>query len=132
MGLDDCEVCQNRPCKNGGTCTEVARDRGFVCHCKPGYTGMTCRGVGQRCYPGACNKGRCLNTGESGFQCLCPVGFTGKRCEEGERSLARGGWGWGFRPFITLFTESGLNYFVDFDWYINPALFHSNLSKNSL
>ena len=33
MGLDDCEVCQTRPCKNGGTCTEVAGDRGFICTC---------------------------------------------------------------------------------------------------
>lgn len=29
------------PCDNEGTCIEVSGD--FVCHCKPGWTGRTCR-----------------------------------------------------------------------------------------
>ena len=28
MGLDDCEVCQTRPCKNGGTCKKGSLETG--------------------------------------------------------------------------------------------------------
>ncbi|XP_074625452.1 basement membrane-specific heparan sulfate proteoglycan core protein-like isoform X6 [Acropora palmata] len=83
LGLEDCEVCQTRPCKNGGTCTEVARDWTFVCNCRYGYSGKTCHYSGQRCSPGVCNGGRCENVGNDNFRCVCPAGFFGERCEQG-------------------------------------------------
>ena len=83
VGLEDCEVCQTRPCKNGGTCREVAGEWGFVCSCRRGYSGRTCHGAGQRCSPGVCNEGRCENIGDDGFRCICPAGYYGERCEEG-------------------------------------------------
>ena len=83
VGLEDCEVCQTRPCKNGGTCTEVAEDWGFVCSCRPGYSGRTCHSAGQRCSPGVCNEGRCENVGDDGFRCICPAGYSGEKCEKG-------------------------------------------------
>ncbi|CAH3185759.1 unnamed protein product [Porites lobata] len=83
VGLDDCEVCQTRPCKNGGTCTEVAGDWGFICTCRPGYSGRTCDDAGNKCSPGVCNEGRCENIGNDGFRCICPAGYSGERCEEG-------------------------------------------------
>ncbi|XP_068699347.1 basement membrane-specific heparan sulfate proteoglycan core protein-like isoform X3 [Montipora foliosa] len=83
VGVEDCEVCQTRPCKNSGTCAEVSRDWGFVCSCKPGYSGKTCHFSGQRCSPGICNGGRCKNIGTDGFRCVCPAGFSGERCEQG-------------------------------------------------
>ncbi|CAH3182215.1 unnamed protein product, partial [Porites lobata] len=73
VGLDDCEVCQTRPCKNGGTCTEVAGDRGFICTCRPGFSGRTCDDAGNKCSPGVCNEGRCENIGNDGFGCICPA-----------------------------------------------------------
>lgn len=35
--------CENEPCKNGGTCTEL--DNGFDCTCPKGYRGKTCEGM---------------------------------------------------------------------------------------
>lgn len=83
VGLEDCDVCATRPCKNGGSCREVSGAWGFVCICRPGYSGRTCQGAGQRCSPGVCNEGRCENVGEDGFKCICPAGYSGERCEEG-------------------------------------------------
>lgn len=84
VGLSDCEICKSKPCKNGGSCREISGQRGFVCDCRPGYSGITCGVTGQRCYPGACVTGRCINTRDSGFKCLCPVGFSGNRCQQGK------------------------------------------------
>lgn len=68
---------------NGGTCTEVAGDWGFICTCRPGYSGRTCDDAGNKCSPGVCNEGRCENVGNDGFRCICPAGYSGERCEEG-------------------------------------------------
>ncbi|EDO35294.1 predicted protein, partial [Nematostella vectensis] len=83
VGVTDCEPCLTKPCKNAGTCSDTRDHVGFTCHCRPGYKGRTCEGVGERCSPGVCNKGRCVNRGDTGFDCLCPVGFKGDRCQEG-------------------------------------------------
>ncbi|XP_078373536.1 basement membrane-specific heparan sulfate proteoglycan core protein-like [Oculina patagonica] len=83
VGLEDCDVCATRPCKNGGSCKEVTGAWGFVCSCRTGYSGRTCQGAGQRCSPGVCNEGRCENIGDDGFKCICPAGYSGEWCEEG-------------------------------------------------
>ncbi|KAJ7379698.1 Basement membrane-specific heparan sulfate proteoglycan core protein [Desmophyllum pertusum] len=83
VGLEDCDVCETRPCKNGGTCRETTGAWGFVCSCRPGYSGRTCQGAGQQCSLGVCNEGRCENIGDDGFKCICPAGYSGERCEEG-------------------------------------------------
>ena len=35
--------CENEPCENGGTCTEM--DKGFVCTCARGFRGKTCQSM---------------------------------------------------------------------------------------
>ncbi|PFX26969.1 basement membrane-specific heparan sulfate proteoglycan core protein-like isoform X2 [Stylophora pistillata] len=83
VGLEDCDLCETRPCKNGGTCEEVPGAWGFVCSCRPGYSGRTCQDAGQQCSSGVCNEGRCENIGDEGLKCICPAGYSGERCEEG-------------------------------------------------
>ncbi|XP_060076449.1 neurogenic locus notch homolog protein 1-like [Ylistrum balloti] len=39
-GKDD--ACENKPCKNGATCTGLGDDKGFFCTCPPTHTGATC------------------------------------------------------------------------------------------
>ena len=48
-GVTGCQVCQNRQCKNGGTCLPAASDRGYNCQCARGYSGSTCELVGEKC-----------------------------------------------------------------------------------
>ena len=40
FSLTDINECEVRPCKNGGTCTDLVNDR--RCACVPGYTGKSC------------------------------------------------------------------------------------------
>ncbi|XP_070560391.1 basement membrane-specific heparan sulfate proteoglycan core protein-like isoform X2 [Ptychodera flava] len=84
VGVQDCPVCQGDPCKNGGTCREASTHYGYRCICPSGFTGRTCEDIGERCYPGVCGDGECVNNvGSSGFRCICPLGKTGQRCETG-------------------------------------------------
>ncbi|XP_078697738.1 basement membrane-specific heparan sulfate proteoglycan core protein-like isoform X11 [Branchiostoma floridae x Branchiostoma belcheri] len=85
VGVSDCPTCADKPCKNGGTCVEATTEYGFRCECPEGYSGRTCEGVGERCYPGACGPGgKCNNDpGPTGFTCSCPIGRTGVRCGTG-------------------------------------------------
>ena len=36
----DVDLCENSPCKNGGTCEDHGSN--FTCHCPPGYSGHNC------------------------------------------------------------------------------------------
>ncbi|XP_065052580.1 fibropellin-1-like [Rhopilema esculentum] len=39
-GVIDAGVCASNPCKNGGTCVEVANQ--WLCNCRPGFIGAVC------------------------------------------------------------------------------------------
>ncbi|XP_037800630.1 delta and Notch-like epidermal growth factor-related receptor, partial [Penaeus monodon] len=100
-------LCESRPCQNGGTCT--GNHSSYTCLCSPGWTGTQCsereevtelssnndeacanspciHGVALGPIPGGIESSPCINGGTcvdivSGFQCLCGRGYTGKRCQ---------------------------------------------------
>ncbi|KAK7791103.1 hypothetical protein R5R35_012915 [Gryllus longicercus] len=79
--MNVCDTCSGRPCHNNGVCQEAAEPQGYTCICPPGFGGRDCDRVGDACYPGVCNTGRCVNLDES-FLCYCPMNKTGERCDE--------------------------------------------------
>lgn len=85
VGVREFPVCQSRPCQRGGTCSPAATDTGYKCDCPPGYSGLRCELVGDRCYPGVCgSRGTCIDLANNlGYKCVCPVGRSGERCEQG-------------------------------------------------
>lgn len=36
------DKCENKPCKNGGTCVDIDDYPGYLCYCGEGYEGLTC------------------------------------------------------------------------------------------
>ncbi|XP_021365437.1 uncharacterized protein LOC110458159 [Mizuhopecten yessoensis] len=44
---DKDEPCEDKPCKNGATCTGLGDDKGYYCTCPPTHTGTTCETVVQ-------------------------------------------------------------------------------------
>ena len=40
ISFSDIDDCANKPCLNGGTCTDGVN--GFTCKCATGYTGTNC------------------------------------------------------------------------------------------
>ncbi|XP_043274627.1 protein crumbs isoform X2 [Venturia canescens] len=74
--------CENNPCRNGSTCTDVVNERtgnNFTCTCMPGYEGALCDTpfcIAKRCE----NGGRCDFLYEAP-RCTCPPGFTDDYCE---------------------------------------------------
>jgi dystroglycan 1 len=85
VGVREFPVCQRRPCQRGGTCRPAGTPTGYECDCPPGYSGLRCELVGDRCYPGVCGaKGTCVDLPEGrGYKCVCPLGHSGDRCEQG-------------------------------------------------
>ena len=97
------DVCQQKPCLNGATCTVVGN--GFECTCKPGFMGTLCEGKRynvhvcsnagikiwitlnkilaniNECASNPCeNGGICVDLANM-FSCSCHAGFTGAACE---------------------------------------------------
>lgn len=74
--------CSRLPCANGGSC-EAQKDQGYVCNCKPNFTGRQCQRPRDPCHPNPCqNHGQCLLDDLKGFVCMCPKeGFSGRLCE---------------------------------------------------
>jgi len=79
--------CLNNICFNGGSCYIVTQSgqTGFVCMCKPGYSGDLCQtsefttttAAANRCLPNPCfHGGVCTSKG-----CICPSGYSGQFCE---------------------------------------------------
>ncbi|KAM4607900.1 hyaluronan-binding protein 2-like [Polymixia lowei] len=62
------DVCQNNPCRNGGTCVD---GKAFHCECPLGFTGRYCHVGPNDCYQddGENYHGNVSET-EEGFQCL--------------------------------------------------------------
>ena len=73
------DLCETRPCRNGGTCE--SRDGYFLCHCQRGFTGQRCESLVDWCSSSPCEHGaRCTQAGST-FHCACPSQWTGKVCD---------------------------------------------------
>ncbi|XP_041106663.1 delta-like protein D [Polyodon spathula] len=80
-----CEIeineCDDNPCRNGGSCTDL--ENSFTCTCPPGFYGKNCELSAMTCADGPCfNGGRCSDNPEGGYACRCPVGYSGFNCEK--------------------------------------------------
>lgn len=76
INVDD---CQNKPCKNGGTCTDDVH--GFKCKCEDPFYGTICEREKNMCSPTTClNGGTCKQAFDS-VGCVCAPGFKGAKCE---------------------------------------------------
>ncbi|CAL8283426.1 unnamed protein product [Lota lota] len=73
----------NRPCRNGGTCTNTEPDE-YHCACRHGYSGKTCEIAEHACMSNPCANGGTCHEVPSGFQCTCPAGWSGPTCAIGE------------------------------------------------
>lgn len=85
VGVSNCPVCQDHPCRNGGLCQSAASRTGYQCSCTSEYTGLHCELTGTHCERDTCGShGRCYNLpDERGYKCACPVNKSGPRCEQG-------------------------------------------------
>lgn len=71
-------LCEMEPCVFGKC---ELKETSFLCHCKSGYTGLTCSKKRRPCEPNPCeNKGTCIEKGNS-FKCSCRAWWEGPRCE---------------------------------------------------
>lgn len=78
----NCEIevddCQQQPCFNGGTCTDMGST--YQCRCPVGFRGQQCESSATSCDESPClNDGTCSMTGDM-YHCRCPSGFTGDNC----------------------------------------------------
>lgn len=72
--------CFSVPCLHGSTCQ--ALDIGFLCICKPGYSGIYCETEIDECESQPCmNSGSCQD-GINSYKCFCLPGYTGDHCED--------------------------------------------------
>ncbi|KAK0398718.1 hypothetical protein QR680_002723 [Steinernema hermaphroditum] len=66
-------------CRNGGICSINSNGQGF-CACAAGLHGKDCGSLEDKCTPGSCEHGTCLERFD-GIFCLCDNGYHGLRCE---------------------------------------------------
>ena len=69
--------CQSYPCKNGGTCAEVAGP-GYQCGCLESWSGNTC-GTHVCDFSSTCVFGDCAHSPPP-FTCTCDSGYQGVNC----------------------------------------------------
>ncbi|GFO07264.1 neurogenic locus notch homolog protein 1-like [Plakobranchus ocellatus] len=73
------DVCDSKPCLNGGTCENVMGD--FVCRCPDSFTGRLCEEEINECARSPCQNGGICIDGIGTFTCNCPPDFQGSLCE---------------------------------------------------
>ncbi|XP_053381391.1 delta-like protein C isoform X3 [Mercenaria mercenaria] len=79
---DELDRCSTSPCKNSGTCVEVADN--YTCRCIDGFKGRNCEEL-DRCSTSPCkNNGTCVEVADN-YTCRCIDGFKGRNCEELDR-----------------------------------------------
>ncbi|XP_061575913.1 delta-like protein C [Cololabis saira] len=81
----NCEIetneCDSNPCKNGGSCTDLAND--YTCTCPQGFYGKDCGVSDTLCADTPCfNGGTCVEKDAGGYTCQCTHGYTGSNCEK--------------------------------------------------
>ncbi len=80
----DTDDCSPNPCNNGGTCEDLFAD--FRCHCRPGWTGITCN-MSLACNSMPCQNGGTCNTisddhlGNYTYSCSCTPYWAGTNCD---------------------------------------------------
>ena len=79
----DEDECAERPCRNGGLCTDLPR--GFSCQCSVTFTGPTCETTLDNCDPNPCMNGGACSNGDNSFTCNCLPNFFGEVCENQNR-----------------------------------------------
>ncbi|XP_027059482.1 neurogenic locus Notch protein-like [Pocillopora damicornis] len=73
------DYCEQNPCKNGATCSNV--EEGYQCTCKPGYSGAQCDQDINECTNSPCQNGAtCVNL-QGSYRCDCKSGYNGNKCE---------------------------------------------------
>ncbi|EDV22809.1 uncharacterized protein TRIADDRAFT_58750 [Trichoplax adhaerens] len=79
---DYCSLA-DRPCANGGVCTNNLKAQNYTCSCPYGFTGPRCELIDERCIGNNCTNGATCtsSTVNTGYLCLCPYGFAGKYCD---------------------------------------------------
>ncbi|XP_068228821.1 sushi, von Willebrand factor type A, EGF and pentraxin domain-containing protein 1-like isoform X2 [Palaemon carinicauda] len=71
--------CFSDPCLNAATCSPM--EFGYLCHCRPGYSGQQCEEEVNECESEPClNNGTCIDLLDN-FACECPHGYEGVQCE---------------------------------------------------
>jgi hypothetical protein len=78
--LQNKNICQIRPCQNGGMCKSDGNSL-FYCLCKMGYSGQNCE-IKTICFNRPCkNEGICYSNNTSSYECNCINDFYGLNCE---------------------------------------------------
>ena len=72
----DVDECGERPCYNGGICTDMIND--YTCHCPDGFVGKQCEINVDDCVSAPCRHGGVCKDSIGGYTCDCPKGFSGK------------------------------------------------------
>ncbi|XP_039288666.1 protein crumbs isoform X2 [Nilaparvata lugens] len=75
-------LCDNSPCKHGGTCSVNPLSGQYECQCPAGYTGRDCHLDINECLSTPClNGGVCVDK-VNDYACLCNhTGYEGANCE---------------------------------------------------
>merc|ERR1719195_1040559 len=75
-------ACDNKPCHNGGTCSDTDSGLGgYICACPLGTTGRQCElDTRNECDYNPCLKGQCVDK-IGDFDCVCDQQWRGKKCD---------------------------------------------------
>ncbi|XP_037082516.1 LOW QUALITY PROTEIN: protein crumbs-like [Pollicipes pollicipes] len=77
---EDCTLCYQHECQNGGACAAPADE--FDCTCPAGFNGTTCQNNIDECLLGnECTNGATCVDGVDGYSCACVGGYVGEHCE---------------------------------------------------
>eukprot|EP01083_Nonionella_stella_P202599 740028_1 len=76
--------CDDKPCMNGGQCTNSGETGDYKCECADGYEGENCAKKILGCAVKPCqNGGQCTNSDEAdSYKCECAAGYEGENCEK--------------------------------------------------